>query len=87
MASASRVADCVLRGLAETRDEPLASLRAQLEDGDLVIDSKEAECVIVFVEDELGLGELVSSADLEPEQMTSLHTLTQILVQRAAQAA
>jgi hypothetical protein len=58
-----------------------------LKGGDLAIDSKEAECVIAFVEDELGLGELVSSADLEPEQMTSLRTLTQILVRSAAKAA
>jgi hypothetical protein len=87
MASASQVSDCVIRGLAEARDEPEALVRGQIRGGDLVIDSKEAECVIVFVEDELGLGELVSSADLEPEQMTSLRTLTQMLVRRAAQAA
>jgi hypothetical protein len=87
MPSASEISDCVLRGLADTRDESVSALRGQLKGGDLAIDSKEAECVIAFVEDELGVGELVSSADLEPEQMTSLRTLTQILVRRGAKAA
>jgi hypothetical protein len=87
MASAAQVAQCVLDGLAETRAESVAGVRGQMKSGDLAIDSKEAECVIAFVEDQLGLGELVSSADLEPEQMTSLKTLTQILVQSAAKAA
>ena len=87
MASASQVADCVLRGLADTHADPVDNLRRQMKGGDLVIDSKEAECVIAFVEEELGLGELVSAADLEPEQMTSLRTLTLLLTQGAAKAA
>jgi hypothetical protein len=83
MASAAEVGDLVLRGLADTRGEDLAELEQQACQGDIVIDSKEAECVIVYVEDELGLGELASAADLTPEQLASLGSLTEILTRQA----
>lgn len=83
MPTANEMSDLVLRGLADTRGEELAELEQQAREGDIVIDSKEAECVIAYVEDELGLGELASSADLTPEQLASLGSLTEILTRQA----
>jgi hypothetical protein len=83
MASAADVSDLVLRGLADTRGEDLAGLKRQAQQGDIVIDSKEAECVIAYVEDELGIGDLASAADLTPEQLASLASLTEILTRQA----
>jgi hypothetical protein len=84
MPTATEIRDLILRGLADTRDEAVESLEVQVSQSDLVIDSKEAECVIAYVEEELGLGELASSADLTPEQLTSLASLTEILTRMAA---
>jgi hypothetical protein len=83
MATAHNIRDLVLRGIADTRCEDLTELEQQVRQGDIVIDSKEAECVIAYVEDELGLGELASSADLTPEQLSSLGSLTEILTRQA----
>jgi hypothetical protein len=83
MATASDITHLVLCGLADTRGEDLAQLEQQAGQGDIVIDSKEAECVIAYVEDELDLGELASSADLTPEQLASLSSLTEILTREA----
>ena len=83
MASTTEIRELVVLGLADTRGEEVAQLEQEAGQGDIVIDSKEAECVIVYVEDELGLGDLASSADLTPEQLTSLNTLTQILTRQA----
>jgi hypothetical protein len=83
MASNAEIRDLVLRGLVDTRGEDSEDLEAQASQGDIVIDSKEAECVIAYVEDELGLGDLVSAADLTPEQLASLDSLTEILTRHA----
>jgi hypothetical protein len=83
MASTAEISDLVLRGLADTRGEDLAQLEQQARRGDLVIDSKEAECVIAYVEDQLGLGDLASAADLTPEQLASVDSLTEILTRQA----
>jgi len=47
-------------------------------DGDVEIDSKEAEVIIARVERNLSLNE-VRAADLRPEQLTSLRSLTDLL--------
>jgi hypothetical protein len=83
MPTSDEIGDLILRGLAHTRDADLNDLQQRARQGDLVIDSKEAECVIAYVEDELGVGELASSTDLTPEQLTSLKSLTKILTREA----
>lgn len=87
MTSTSEIRDLIIRGLADTRGEEIADLEKEAKQGDIVIDSKEAECVIVFVEDQLGLDELASAADLTPEQLTSLASLAEILTRQAASKA
>jgi hypothetical protein len=47
-------------------------------EGDVAIDSKEAEVVIARVERKLSLNE-VRAADLRPEELTSLRSLTDLL--------
>ena len=66
--------------LAEVRGVGRAEIDVAIDGagGDLVIDSKEGEAVAVIVEDELGLGELVQGADLEPEELSSISALTQL---------
>lgn len=83
MPAVDEISDLVLRGLSDTRDTDVGDLEEKARQGDIVIDSKEAECVIAYVEDELGLGWLASSADLTPEQLTSLKSLTKILTREA----
>ena len=87
MANKAEIRALVLRGVADTRSDNLTELKQQAGQGDIVIDSKEAECVIAYVEDELGLGELVSASDLAPEQLASLDSLTEILTREAGRPA
>ncbi|MBA3422825.1 MAG: hypothetical protein H0U12_13220 [Thermoleophilaceae bacterium] len=51
-------------------------------DGDLRVDSKEGEAVCILVEDALELGELVEAADLQPEELTSISSLTRLIEER-----
>ena len=83
MTDVTGIRDLVLRGVADTRGEDYSDLARRAGGGNMSIDSKEAECVIAFVEDELGLGELASSADLTPEQLTNIDSLTELLTRLA----
>jgi hypothetical protein len=74
----------LLEGLAWVRDVDRAELDSEVSahGGDLRIDSKEGEAVCVLVEDALGLGELVQVADLKPEELSSLSSLTDLFDRR-----
>jgi acyl carrier protein len=69
----------VIEALAALRGCDGSDIEAQAStDGDVAIDSKEAEVVIARVEKGLSLNE-VRAADLRPEQLTSLRSLTDLL--------
>jgi hypothetical protein len=69
----------VVEALAALRGCDGSDIEAQAGvDGDIEIDSKEAEVIIARVERRLSLDE-VRAADLRPEQLTSLRSLTDLL--------
>ncbi len=74
----------VIESLCWVRDTERAALDRHIEShgGDLRIDSKEGEAICAIVEDALELGELVEAADLQPEQLTSVESLTRLFEER-----
>jgi len=76
----------VIESLCCVRDAERADVDRDIDahHGDLRIDSKEGEAVCVLVEDALELGELVEAADLQPEQLTSIESLTRLFQERLA---
>jgi hypothetical protein len=76
----NKIREHLLESLAWVRDIERADLDGEVSahGGDLRIDSKEGEAVCVLVEDALGLGELVQPADLKPEELSSLSSLTDL---------
>jgi hypothetical protein len=76
----------VIESLCWVRDADRATVDRDVEShgGDLRIDSKEGEAVCVIVEDALELGELVEAADLQPEQLTSIESITHLFEERIA---
>ena len=69
---------CLVRGVGrQTIDSEIAS-----SGGDLRIDSKEGEAICAIVEGGLELGELVQAADLMPEELTTVASLTRLFGQR-----
>jgi acyl carrier protein len=74
-----RVRDEVVEALAALWGCDASDIEAQAStDGDVAIDSKEAEVVIARIEKILSLNE-VRAADLRPEELTSLRSLTDLL--------
>jgi hypothetical protein len=59
--------------------------RAASNGGDLEIDSRVGEVVIARVESAFGGDELARASDLEPEQVTSLRTLSGLLHSRLSE--
>lgn len=80
----AKIREHLLESLAWVRDVERADLDSEVSahGGDLRIDSKEGEAVCVLVEDALGLGELLQAADLKPEELSSLSSLTDLLDKR-----
>jgi hypothetical protein len=76
----------VIESLCDVRGDERADIDQEIasHEGDLRIDSKEGEAICAIVEDALGLGELVEAADLQPEQLTSIESLTQLFAARVA---
>lgn len=76
----------VIESLCWVRDAERPTVDREIEShgGDLRIDSKEGEAVCAIVEDALELGELVEAADLQPEQLTSVESLTRLFEERVA---
>lgn len=79
-----QIREYIIESLCEVRGCDRAELDREIErhQGDLRIDSKEGEAVCAIVEDALGLGELVQAADLVPEQLTSIQSLTDLFEER-----
>jgi hypothetical protein len=77
----------VIQSLCEVRGDERANIDREMANhqGDLRIDSKEGEAICAIVEDALELGELVQAADLQPEQLTSVESLTRLFAERVAQ--
>jgi hypothetical protein len=74
------VREAVVAALADIRGCDVADIEAEAAGGDALMDSKEAEVIISRLEVAFGSGaELVSSADLRPDQLTSVETLTSLL--------
>lgn len=82
----ARIREHVIESLCWVRDSDRSAIDREVENhgGDLRIDSKEGEAVCVIVEDALELGELVEAADLQPEQLTSIESITQLFEERIA---
>jgi hypothetical protein len=74
----------VIESLCSVRDIERDALGAEINSngGDLRIDSKEGEAICAIVEDALELGELVQVADLMPEELTSVSSLTGLFERR-----
>ena len=73
---------CLVRGVSrQTIDSEMEATTG----GDLRIDSKEGEAICAVMEVELGLGELVQAADLLPEELTSVASLTRLFAQRVSE--
>lgn len=74
----------VIESLCLVRDVPRRTIDSEIDSngGDLRIDSKEGEAICAIVEEALGLGELVQAADLMPEELTSVTSLTRLFSQR-----
>jgi hypothetical protein len=74
----------IIKSLCLVRDVARRAIDLEIDSngGDLRIDSKEGEAICAIVEDELDLGELVQAADLMPEELTSLTSLTRLFEQR-----
>ena len=84
--NARAIREHVIESLCWVREADRATIDRDIEthQGDLRIDSKEGEAVCVMVEDALQLGELIEAADLQPEQLTSIESLTRLFEQRVA---
>ena len=77
----------LIKAVARVRAVPEASISDTWgENGDVKIVSVEAEAVVVFVEDTLGLGELCEVADLGKNEQTSVGSLGLLLQQRRRSA-
>lgn len=76
--------DRVIESLCLVRDVPRRTIDSEIDSngGDLRIDSKEGEAICAIVEEALELGELVQAADLVPEELTSVASLTRLFEQR-----
>jgi len=76
----------VIESLCWVRDADRAAIDRDIANhgGDLRIDSKEGEAVCAIVEDALELGDIVEAADLQPEQLTSVESLTRLFEERVA---
>jgi hypothetical protein len=76
-----RIRDHIIEGLAEVRDVTRADVDRDIEQhgGDLRIDSKEGEAICAIVEDALAFGELIGAADLQPEELSSISSLTRLI--------
>jgi hypothetical protein len=81
-----QIREHIIESLCEVRGDDRALVDQEIErhQGDLRIDSKEGEAVCAIVEDALELGELVQAADLLPEQLTSIQSLTELFEKRVA---
>ena len=78
----------LVNALARVRAVTEAEVRTQWhEQGDIVVKSVEAEAVVVFVEAALGEADLAEVADLSESQLTSLHSLGQLLQSKRPTAA
>jgi hypothetical protein len=84
----AEVAEAILEALAEVRAEAVTVLRAELgqADGDMEIDSREAEAVIAILETRFGRP-LANVEDLEPECLPSVATLAELIGRRWAETA
>ena len=76
----------IIESLSWVRDTERASVDRDIGEhgGDLRIDSKEGEAICVLVEDALGLGDLVHAEDLQPEELSSVSSLTRLFEERIA---
>lgn len=81
----AELADAMLRALAEVQARPVAELEAA-NGGDIEIASPEAVAVIAALEDLYG-HPLAHVEDLEPEQLTSLSSLSALVTRRWPQPA
>jgi hypothetical protein len=79
----AELADAMLRALAEVQARPIAELEAEAaaNGGDIEIASPEAVAVIAALEDLYG-HPLAHVEDLEPEQLTSLISLSELMTRR-----
>lgn len=77
------LADAILRALAEIQARPVAELAAEAaaNGGDIEIASPEAVAIIASLEDLYG-HPLAHVEDLEPEQLTSLASLSDLMTRR-----
>jgi hypothetical protein len=84
-----RISDRVIESLCSVRDVPRKTIDVEIaaNGGDLRIDSKEGEAICAIVEERLGLGELVQAADLKPEELTSVASLTHLFAERVGEQA
>jgi hypothetical protein len=84
----AELADAILRALAEVQARPVAELEAEAaaNGGDIEIASPEAVAVIAVLEDLYG-HPLAHVEDLEPEQLTSLASLSDLMTRRWPQPA
>jgi hypothetical protein len=82
----TRIREHVIESLCWVRDADRGTIDRDIQShgGDLRIDSKEGEAVCVIVEDALELGDLVEAADLQPEQLTSIESITRLFEERIA---
>ena len=67
--------------LAEIRQVPVADLETERDGGDLEMDSPEAVAVIATIQGRFGR-RLAQVEDLEPEQLTSVANLAELLHRR-----
>ena len=78
----------LINALARVRAVPEVEVRTQWHgQGDVVVESVEAEAIVVFVEGALGEGDLAEVADLSDSQLTSLRSLGQLLQSKRPSAA
>jgi hypothetical protein len=75
------VRDAIVSALAAVRACEVDEIEPPA-DGDIRMDSKEAEVVISRVEASFGGDELVKAADLRPDQLATVETLTSLLHER-----
>jgi len=80
----ANIREHVIESLSWIRGADRKEIDAEIKSGggDTAIDSKEGEAVCVLVEDALELGELVQASDLQPEQLTSVASLTGLFQRR-----
>ena len=77
------LAAALIGALAQIRQVSAAELEAEMVEGDLALDSAEAVAAIAAVETRLGR-RLAQVEDLEPEQLTSVASLADLLHRRWA---